>query len=285
MVRARRYRCALWSRRRDYSRFQTCRAVLSRRQSLESIEHRRGRKRANLAHACSFPKPRPGSRRAPDRGGRRNHGAQRPRPRADDRGRRRRGEVLASMARPFGPGPGARRPVSRPVVGQPEHRLARAGRRTRQLVADRLGRSRSSSPPPMTADNACRSSASVDRTESRSGKRSRRRAAPSEGTRRTVTRRRRRSPTAAASTPRSAATACWPSISTERSRGIARSAASPTITAAPGRRPCTRTASSSIRITTAARRVARSSPPSTRRPARSCGGRRATQQSGGAPRS
>src|SRR6185436_4860504 len=82
---------------------------------------------------ASLSRNRPGRRRAPDRGGRRDDGAHRARCREDGRSRRHRGEVLAPLARPLGAGTRTGWPLPGSLVREGQHRLARAGRRTRQF--------------------------------------------------------------------------------------------------------------------------------------------------------
>ena len=188
----------------------------------------------------------------------------RARPRADDRSRRRRGEVLASMARPIGPGPRARRPVSRSLVGAA--RTSSGACRSPAAATRRRssGATGSSSPPPTTADNACRSSrlrrigrkAAVG--DVRAAARLRARTSEERPCVRDAGHRRPprlcvvRQPRAAGRRFRRQDRVAPPVGRTgqlSRQRRVAG--------------PCTRTVSSSTRITTAARRAARSSPPST----------------------
>ena len=76
--------------------------------------------------------------------------------RSDDRRRRRGGEVLVALARAVRPGPRLERQLPGHLVGDAERPVEDAGSRPRQLVAHRVGRSRSSSRRPTTADGACR---------------------------------------------------------------------------------------------------------------------------------
>ena len=151
-----------------------------------------------------------------------------------------------------------------------------------QLVADRVGR-------PDHPDHRLRqrqplvgARVSPRRRRASCGRRRRPRAGwTTTRTTRTATPRPRRPPTAGASTCRSARGACWRSTWTARSSGTRTWARWRRITAPPGRRCSTRTASSCIRISSAAR----SSPRSTRAPASSSGGRRARRTPAGARRS
>ena len=149
---------------------------------------------------------------------------------------------------------------------------------SRQLLSHRLGRQSFSDDGARGRTPRVALWRSADPTARSCGRRSRPTGGQAGRITRTATHQRRRRRTGLLSTRRSAAAAWRRSISTASSSGTRISATSTTITAPPDRRCSTRTASFCIRTLTAAR----SWPPSTQTPERSCGERRDELRSDGA---